>query len=109
MITNLQELKDRANILEVVEHFLPLKKAGANYTHNCPFHNEKTPSFFVNPSKNIFSCFGCGKSGDSIKFLQEYKKLSFIEAVEEVANILNFTLEYEKSQNHTNTKSLLKS
>lgn len=106
MITNLQELKDRANILEVVEQFLPLKKAGANYTHNCPFHNEKTPSFFVNPAKNIFSCFGCGKSGDSIKFLQEYKKLSFIEAVEEVANILNFTLEYEKSQNHTNTKSL---
>lgn len=106
MITNLQELKDRANILEVVEQFLPLKKAGANYTHNCPFHNEKTPSFFVNPAKNIFSCFGCGKSGDSITFVKEYKKLSFIEAVEEVANILNFTLEYEKSENHTHTKSL---
>ncbi|MBX9448388.1 MAG: hypothetical protein KL787_01135, partial [Taibaiella sp.] len=62
MITpsSIQEIRDRADILDVVGHFITLKRRGTNYIANCPFHNEKTPSFNVNPSRGIFKCFGCG-------------------------------------------------
>lgn len=92
MIENLTQLKDSLNIVEIIEHYLPLRKVGVNYQCLCPFHNEKTPSFIVNPNKNIFYCFGCGENGDSIKFVMLYKHLSFIEATQEVANMINFSL-----------------
>ena len=60
-----------ANIQEVVQDFVSLKKRGVNYLGNCPFHNEKTPSFTVSPSKGIFKCFGCGKGGNSVNFIME--------------------------------------
>ncbi len=92
MVTNLEELKERIDIIEVLSKYLPLRKSGVNYTCNCPFHQERSPSFIISPQKQIYHCFGCGASGDAIKFLQEYKKLSFEEALEEIANDVNFTL-----------------
>ncbi len=97
-ITNLQPLKDRIQIMEVLERYIDLYKVGASYKASCPFHDERSASFMVSPEKNIYHCFGCGVSGDAMKFLQEYKKLSFIEAVEEIANIYHYTLEYENNE-----------
>ncbi|WRC13832.1 DNA primase [Helicobacter pylori] len=94
-ITNLEGLKERIQIMEVLENYIDLYKIGANFKACCPFHDERTASFIVSPGKNIYHCFGCGVSGDALKFLQEYKKISFIEAVEEVANIYHYALEYE--------------
>lgn len=81
------------NIVDVIEEFLPLKKAGANYNTNCPFHKEKTPSFVVSPDKQVFHCFGCGESGDSISFLTKYKNYTFVEAAEYLAKRAGIVLE----------------
>ncbi|MFB1341624.1 DNA primase [Helicobacter pylori] len=94
-IKNFEGLKERIQIMEVLENYVDLYKIGANFKACCPFHDERTASFIVSPEKNIYKCFGCGVSGDALKFLQEYKKLSFIEAVEEVAQIYHYALEYE--------------
>lgn len=94
-IKNFEGLKERIQIMEVLENYIDLYRIGANFKACCPFHDERTASFIVSPEKNIYKCFGCGVSGDALKFLQEYKKLSFIEAVEEVANIYHYALEYE--------------
>ena len=80
----IDELKLQVNIVDVVGREVDLKKAGANYKGLCPFHSEKTPSFMVNEEKQIFNCFGCGHKGDVIKFVQEYYKLPFMEAVEKL-------------------------
>ncbi|HLU17989.1 MAG TPA: DNA primase [Edaphocola sp.] len=95
MISNesIQKVLNYADIVEVVGHFVPLKKRGANYIGHCPFHNEKTPSFNVNPAKNIFKCFGCGKGGDALTFIEEHEKFSFVEAVRWLANFYNIELE----------------
>src|SRR5690606_7114309 len=95
MISNesIQKVLNYADIVEVVGHFVPLKKRGANYIGHCPFHNEKTPSFNVNPAKNIFKCFGCGKGGDALTFVEEHEKFSFVEAVRWLANFYNIELE----------------
>ncbi|WP_286019114.1 CHC2 zinc finger domain-containing protein, partial [Candidatus Venteria ishoeyi] len=79
--STIQELR-LADVKQVVEHFVTLKKDGANWGACCPFpgHDEKTPSFKVSTSKNIYKCFGCGKSGDGISFLQDYKGLNFVES-----------------------------
>ncbi|ANT43039.1 DNA primase [Helicobacter phage FrMEG235U] len=94
-IINFEPLKERIQIVEVLERYMDLYKAGANFKACCPFHEERSASFIVSHEKNIYHCFGCGVSGDALKFLQEYKKISFIEAVEEVAKIYNYALEYE--------------
>ncbi|PDW30723.1 DNA primase [Helicobacter pylori] len=109
-ITNLEPLKERIVIMEVLERYLDLYKAGANFKASCPFHDERSASFMVSPEKNIYHCFGCGVSGDALKFLQEYKKLSFVEAVEEVAKIYNYPLEYEtnaKTEKNNHLKEIL--
>lgn len=92
MISNVSQIKERADIIEVIGNFIPLKKAGVNYIASCPFHTEKSGSFVVSPKKQIYHCFGCGVSGDVFKFLQEYKKLSFEESVIEVANLSNVAI-----------------
>ncbi|MDU9790753.1 CHC2 zinc finger domain-containing protein, partial [Helicobacter pylori] len=97
-IKNFEGLKERIQIMEVLENCIDLYKIGANFKASCPFHDERTASFIVSPEKNIYKCFGCGVSGDALKFLQEYKKLSFIEAVEEVAQIYHYALEYETDE-----------
>ena len=81
----IQEILGRIDILDVVGEFVKLKKRGANYLGLCPFHNEKTPSFTVSPSKEIYKCFGCGKSGNTISFVMEHEKYSYVEALKWLA------------------------
>lgn len=97
MIKNISELKAKSDIVDIIGRFLILKKAGANYQSPCPFHNERSASFIVSPQKQIFTCFGCGVSGDVIKFIQEFKRVSFSEALEELSTLSGVELEYEKS------------
>lgn len=84
---------NRADIIDVLGQFIRLKKRGANYIANCPFHNEKTPSFNVSPAKGIFKCFGCGKAGDVVTFVQEHEKLSYPEAIRWIADFYKIPLE----------------
>src|SRR3954468_2331671 len=81
----IQSLLGRADIVDVVDRYVKLKKAGANYQALCPFHNEKTPSFSVSPPKQFYHCFGCGAHGNAIGFLMEYSALGYIDAVKELA------------------------
>jgi len=83
----IDELINRVDIVEVIDSRVPLKKAGREYEACCPFHNEKTPSFKVNPTKQFYHCFGCKAGGSAITFLMEYDHLDFIEAVEELAKV----------------------
>lgn len=101
-ISNLDEIRDKANIEEIVGHFVSLKKTGSGYTGLCPFHNEKSGSFHVTPSRNIYKCFGCGAVGDSIKFVMEHQRKDFTEAIEWIANFYHIDITYEKPlSNHT--------
>jgi len=89
----IQQILARIDILDIIGHFVKLKKRGANYLGNCPFHHEKTPSFTVSPTKEIFKCFGCGKSGNSISFVMEHEKLSYVEALRWLAARYNVAVE----------------
>ena len=82
----IQDLIARVDIVDLIDSFVPLKKAGANFVACCPFHNEKSPSFTVSPTKQFYHCFGCGAHGHSIRFLMQYSALDFVEAVKELAN-----------------------
>ncbi len=81
----IERILDAAQIVDVVQEFVPLKKRGANYLGLCPFHNEKTPSFTVSPTKEIFKCFGCGKVGNSVNFVMEHEHLTYPEALKYLA------------------------
>ena len=96
--TSIEQLKNIVDIVDVIGNYIELKKAGSNYKALCPFHDEDTPSFVVSPSKQIFHCFGCGAGGDAIKFVMEYEKLSYPEAIEKLASMYNFSLSYTQSQ-----------
>lgn len=91
----IQELLNRVDIVDVVDKSVPLKKAGANYSACCPFHNEKSPSFTVSPTKQFYHCFGCGAHGTAIGFLMEYQGLSFVEAVHELAKMVGMIVPQE--------------
>ena len=80
-----EEVRAAADIVDVISEFVPLKKAGREYKANCPFHDERTPSFYVVPAKGFYKCFGCGKSGDVFSFVMERQGLDFVEAVKQVA------------------------
>lgn len=99
MITkeSIENLKNHLDVVDVVSQFLELKKSGANFKACCPFHGEDTPSFVVSPQKQIYHCFGCGAGGDSIKFVMEYEKLSYPEALEKLASMYNVTLTYDNT------------
>ncbi|MGM0532852.1 MAG: DNA primase, partial [Bacteroidota bacterium] len=84
---------ETAEITDVIQDFINLKKRGTNYLGICPFHNEKTPSFTVSPSKGIFKCFGCGKGGNAINFIMEHEGLSYPEALRFLANKYNIEIE----------------
>ena len=92
----IDEIFDAAIIEEVVGEFIPLKKRGANLLGNCPFHNEKSPSFTVSPAKGIYKCFGCGKAGNSVNFIMEHEHYSYPEALRYLAN--KFGIEVEEEQ-----------
>ena len=89
----IQEILSRIDIIDIVGGFVKLKKRGANYLGLCPFHNEKTPSFTVSPSKEIYKCFGCGRSGNSISFIMEHEKYSYVEALKWLANKYGIAIE----------------
>ncbi len=88
----IQDLLARVDIVDLVDSYVPLKKAGANYAACCPFHNEKTPSFTVSPSKQFYHCFGCGAHGTAIGFVMEYQGMGFVDAVRELASRAGMTV-----------------
>ncbi|HYE53181.1 MAG TPA: CHC2 zinc finger domain-containing protein, partial [Chitinophagaceae bacterium] len=89
----IQQIQSRIDIIEIIGGFVKLKKRGVNYLGLCPFHNEKTPSFTVSPVKEIYKCFGCGKSGNTISFLMDHEKYSYVEALRWLANKYNVEIE----------------
>jgi DNA primase len=89
----IQKIQSHVDILDIVGTYVKLKKRGANYLGLCPFHNEKSPSFTVSPTKEIYKCFGCGKSGNSISFLMDVEKYSYVEALRWLANKYNIEVE----------------
>jgi DNA primase len=89
----IQKIQNSVDVLDVVGAYVKLKKRGANYLGLCPFHNEKSPSFTVSPTKEIYKCFGCGKSGNSISFLMDLEKYSYVEALRWLANKYNIEIE----------------
>ena len=99
MITpqTIEQIKSRIDIIDVIGEYVKLKKRGANYLGLCPFHNEKTPSFTVSPAKELYKCFGCGKSGNTITFLMEHDKMSYVDALKFLANRYNVEIEETES------------
>ncbi len=91
----IQEILSRIDIIDIIGGFVKLKKRGANYLGLCPFHNEKTPSFTVSPSKEIYKCFGCGRSGNSISFIMEHEKYNYVEALKWLA--IKYGIEFEET------------
>ena len=107
----IDELKNRADLVRIIEPYAPLKKKGANWMGCCPFHQEKTPSFSVNPSKGFYKCFGCGKGGTAFNFVMEIEGLNFPEAIKRVAEISGIPLpepiddkKYEQSKKRREEK-----
>ncbi|MCK4359650.1 MAG: DNA primase [Candidatus Cloacimonetes bacterium] len=88
----IDDVRSANNIIEIIGEYLPLKRSGTNFKCLCPFHNEKTPSFMVSPSKQIYKCFGCGKGGNVFNFLMEYEKINFNEALQKLAQRVGITL-----------------
>jgi DNA primase len=91
----IDELLARVDIVDVIERRVPLKKAGREWTACCPFHNERSPSFYVSPAKQFFHCFGCGAHGTAIKFLMDYERLEFPDAIEELAQAVGLKVPRE--------------
>jgi DNA primase len=94
----IEEIRSAANIVDIVSEVINLRKRGRNFLGLCPFHNEKTPSFTVSEDKQIFHCFGCHNGGNVFKFLMDYEKISFVEAVQSVAARLGIEIDYEEQQ-----------
>src|ERR1041385_8352031 len=92
----LEQIRAASDIVDVIGSYVPLKRAGANFTALCPFHREKTPSFNVNPHLQIFKCLGCHKGGDVSAFVREYQSIDLPEAVRRLAERARMPLEYEK-------------
>ena len=92
-----EQVRAASDIVDVIGGYLPLKRAGTNFVTLCPFHKEKSPSFNVNPGKQIFHCFGCHKGGDVFRFVQDYENLSFVEAVTRLAERARIPLETENN------------
>jgi len=93
----IQDLLNRLDIVDVVERYVPLKKAGANFVACCPFHSEKSPSFTVSQSKQFYHCFGCGAHGTAIGFVMEHAGLGFVDAIEELARGAGLEVPRERS------------
>lgn len=83
---SIEQVLSATDIVDLINSYVPLKRAGSQFRANCPFHNEKTPSFYVNPARQSFHCFGCGKGGDAISFVRDYENLPFTEAVRKLAS-----------------------
>jgi DNA primase len=110
--STIERILDAAQIVDVVQEFVPLKKRGVNFLGLCPFHNEKTPSFTVSPSKEIFKCFGCGKVGNSVNFVMEHEHLTYPEALKYLAKkyhieVVEKELSQEEIEKQNERESLL--
>ena len=105
--TTIDQIRDRADIVDIISQEVNLKRKGINYFGVCPFHDEKTPSFSVSPSKQIYHCFGCGNGGNVFTFLMEYEKVTFFEAVKGLAEKYNIIIEEIKNTVPSNEFSLL--
>ena len=103
---NLEQVRAASDIVDVIGTYLPLKRAGANFVALCPFHKEKSPSFNVNPNRQIFHCFGCHKGGDVFTFIKEYENVDFPEAVRRLAERAKIPLEYEKNPGEQQSRHL---
>ena len=99
---SVEQLKNNMDIVDIISNYIEVKKAGANFKANCPFHGEKTPSFVISPAKQIYHCFGCGVGGDAIKFVMEYEKLNYPESLEKIASMMNFSLAYSQGTSNNN-------
>jgi DNA primase len=99
----IDELLGRVDIVELIESRVPLKRAGREYSARCPFHDERSPSFTVSPTKQFYHCFGCGAHGTAIKFLMDYERLEFLDAVEELASRAGMTIPRETQRSATST------
>jgi DNA primase len=101
-----ERIRAASDIVDVIGGYLPLKRAGANFTALCPFHKEKSPSFNVNPHKQIFHCFGCHKGGDVFTFVKEYENIGFMDAVRRLAERAKIPLEFESSPGEQQSRHL---
>ncbi len=99
MISNIQEIRDNSDILQIISTYVGLKKQGSVYKGCCPFHEENTPSFVVYSNSGRYKCFGCGESGDAVSFLMDYKGMTFPEAIEKVAADSKVEIHYERKEN----------
>ena len=102
----IEQIRNASDIVDVIGSFVPLKRAGTNFLGLCPFHKEKTPSFNVNPSKQIFHCFGCHKGGDVFTFIREFENLSFIESVQRLADRARISIDFEMTPGQREEGSL---
>jgi len=101
-----EQIRAASDIVDVIGSYLPLKKNGANFTALCPFHKEKSPSFNVNPHKQIFHCFGCHKGGDVFTFVKDYENIGFMDAVRRLAERAKIPLEFENSPGEQESRHL---
>ncbi|EPU7283239.1 DNA primase [Campylobacter upsaliensis] len=106
---SIELLSQRADILSIISHFVQVRRSGASYVCVCPFHDDRNPSLHINTQKNFYHCFGCGAGGDVFKFVMDFERVNFAEAVEKVAHLSNFTLTYtkEKEENKKEIKHIL--
>jgi DNA primase len=102
----LEQIRAASDIVDVIGASLPLKRAGANFVALCPFHKEKSPSFNVNPHRQIFHCFGCHKGGDVFAFVREFENISFVEAVRRLAERARIPIEYEQNPGEQQSRHL---
>ncbi len=102
----LEQIRAASDVVEIIGSYLPLKRAGANFVALCPFHKEKTPSFHVNPHRQIFHCFGCHKGGDVFTFVKEYENIPFRDAVRRLAERAHIAIEFDQNPAHQETRQI---
>src|SRR3954469_23378512 len=108
MSSSVEKIKERLSIVDVISSYLKLEKAGGNYKAPCPFHNEKTPSFFISPSRGSYYCFGCGASGDIFTFVEEFEGLDFKGALKLLAGRAGVTLDHYNKEEESERERLYK-
>ena len=106
---SIEKLKNQIDIVNIIEQYIPVKKMGSSYKCVCPFHDDRNPSMSISQSKQIFHCFACKAGGDAIKFVMDYEKLTYPEAIERIASLVNFSLEYtnDKAPTQKENKHIL--